>query len=76
MSGRTSPYRGLDDRLREAARRRGTSQSRLISHLVETGLAAEHGEQDPLLAYVGLLDGPADLSATIDKTVYGTERRR
>lgn len=62
--------RALDERLRAAARRRGTSQSRLISHLVETGLAAEAGEQDPLLAYLGLIDGPADLSETVDKTVY------
>ena len=62
--------RALDERLREAARRRGTSQSRLISHLLETGLAAELGERDPLLAYLGLLEGPEDLSETIDKTVY------
>ncbi|MGH7902713.1 MAG: ribbon-helix-helix domain-containing protein [Candidatus Dormibacteraceae bacterium] len=62
--------RALDDRLREVARKRGTSQSRLISHLVETGLAAESGAQDPLLAYIGLLEGPEDLSQTIDKTVY------
>jgi hypothetical protein len=62
--------RALDERLRAAALRRGTSQSRLISHLVETGLAAELGEQDPLLGYIGLLDGPADLSETVDKTVY------
>lgn len=62
--------RALDDRLREAARKRGTSQSRLISHLVETGLAAEMGSQDPLLAYIGLLEGPEDLSETIDRTVY------
>lgn len=62
--------RALDERLRAAARRRGTSQSRLISHLVETGLAAEAGEQDPLLAYLGLIDGPAHLSETVDKTVY------
>jgi hypothetical protein len=50
--------------------RRGTSQSRLIAHLGETGLAAEAGEQDPLLAYPGLIDGPADPSETVDKTVY------
>jgi hypothetical protein len=62
--------RSLDERLRAAARRRGTSQSRLIAHLVETGLAAELGERDPLLAYLGLIDGPADLSETVDKTVY------
>ncbi len=62
--------RGLDERLRAAARRRGTSQSLLIAHLVETGLAAEAGGQDPLLAYLGLIDGPADLSETVDKTVY------
>jgi len=60
----------LDERLRSAARRRGTSQSRLIAHLVEVGLAAELGEADPLLAYLGLIDGPADLSETVDKTVY------
>lgn len=60
----------LDERLRSAAQRRGTSQSRLIAHLVEVGLAAELGEADPLLAYLGLIDGPADLSETVDKTVY------
>jgi hypothetical protein len=62
--------RSLDERLRAAAERRGTSQSRLIAHLVETGLAAELGEGDPLLSYLGLFDGPADLSETVDKTVY------
>ena len=61
----------LDERLRAAARRRGTTQSRLIAHLVETGLAEEAGRTDPLLGYLGLLEGPADLSETIDKTVYG-----
>jgi len=60
----------LDDRVRSAARRRGTSQSRLIAHLVEVGLAAELGEADPLLAYLGLIDGPAELSETVDRTVY------
>jgi len=62
--------RSLDDRIRSAARRRGTSQSRLIAHLVEVGLAAELGEADPLLAYLGLIEGPADLSETVDSTVY------
>ena len=60
----------LEARLRAAARERGTSQSRLIAHLVETGLASEAGRGDPLLAYLGVIDGPADLSETIDKTVY------
>ena len=61
----------LDDRLRAAAKARGSSQSGLIVHLVEVGHAAESGAHDPLLAYLGLLDGPTDLSETIDKTVYG-----
>jgi len=42
----------------------------LIAHLVEVGLAAELGEADPLLAYLGLIDGPAELSETVDRTVY------
>lgn len=62
--------RSLDERLREAANRRGTSQSRLIAHLIETGLAAELGEGDPLLAYLGLIAGPEDLSETADQAVY------
>jgi hypothetical protein len=62
--------RSLDERLRQAADRRGTSQSRLIAHLIETGLAAELGEGDPLLAYLGLIEGPEDLSETVDQTVY------
>ena len=61
----------LDDRLRAVAKERGSSQSGLIVHLVEVGLAAESGEHDALVGYLGLLDGPADLSETIDKTVYG-----
>ena len=61
--------RALDERLKEAADRRGTSQSRLIAHLVETGLARESGG-DALVAYIGILDGPPDLSETIDATVY------
>ena len=62
--------RSLDERVRVVAHRRGTSQSQLIAHLVETGLAAELGEGDPLLAYLGLIEGPADLSETVDQTVY------
>ncbi len=62
--------RALDERVRAVAHRRGTSQSRLIAHLVETGLAAELGEGDPLLAYLGLIEGPSDLSETVDQTVY------
>jgi hypothetical protein len=63
--------RTLDDRLRTAAKERGSSQSGLIVHLIEVGLAAESGEHDALVGYLGLLNGPADLSETIDKTVYG-----
>jgi len=63
--------RSLDDRLRKAARKRGTTQSGLIVHLVETGLAAEANQVDRLLSFVGVIQGPPDLSETIDETVYG-----
>ena len=62
--------RSLDERLRKAARKRGTSQSGLIVHLVETGLAAEAGQVDRMLSFVGVINGPPDLSETIDETVY------
>jgi hypothetical protein len=63
--------RSLDERLRKAARKRGTTQSGLIVHLVETGLAAETNQVDRLLSFVGVIQGPPDLSETIDETVYG-----
>ncbi len=63
--------RSLDDRLRKVARKRGTTQSGLIVHLVETGLAAEASQVDRLLSFVGVIQGPPDLSETIDETVYG-----
>jgi hypothetical protein len=66
----------LDARLRKVARARGASQSGLIVHLVALGLAAESGDSDPLLRYLGSIEGPADLSATVDKTVYGADRAR
>ena len=66
----------LDARLRKLARSRGASQSGLIVHLVALGLAAQDGEGDPLLRYLGSIEGPADLSATVDKTVYGAASRR
>jgi len=64
----------MDARLRELARTRGTSQSGLIVHLVTLGLAAQSGEGDPLLRYLGVIEGPADLSATVDRTVYAAGR--
>jgi hypothetical protein len=66
----------MDARLRKLARTRGASQSGLIVHLVAVGLAAELGEGDPLLRYLGAIEGPADLSVTVDKTVYGAGRSR
>jgi len=66
----------MDARLRKLAKTRGASQSGLIVHLVAVGLAAELGDGDPLLRYLGVIEGPADLSATIDKTVYGAGRSR
>ncbi len=63
--------RSLDERLRKAARKRGTTQSGLIVHLVETGLAAETNQVDRILSFVGVIQGPPDLSETIDETVYG-----
>jgi hypothetical protein len=63
--------RTLDKRVRAAARKRGTSQSSLIAHLVDAGLAAEENQVDRILAYAGIINGPADLSETIDETVYG-----
>lgn len=61
----------LDKELRELARQRGTSQSGLIAHLLRLGLATEDKNGDKLLRYVGSLDGPSDLSETVDATVYG-----
>jgi hypothetical protein len=63
--------RALDEKLRTAARKRGTSQSGLIVRLVEAGLAAEASQVDRLRGFLGVVDGPADLSETIDDTVYG-----
>jgi len=62
--------RALDNELRKLARQRGATQSGLIAHLVRLGLASEATGGDPLLRYIGSLDGPADLSATVDATVY------
>ena len=66
----------MDARLRRLAKTRGASQSGLIVHLVAVGLAAELGDGDPLLRYLGAIEGPADLSATVDRTVYGAGRSR
>jgi hypothetical protein len=63
--------RSLDERIRKAARKRGTTQSGLIVQLVETGLAAEASQIDRLMAFAGVIQGPPDLSETIDETVYG-----
>jgi hypothetical protein len=71
----TLPAR-LDARLRKLARSRRSSQSGLIVHLVSVGLATESGEGDPLLRYLGSIEGPSDLSATVDKTVYRPGRPR
>jgi predicted transcriptional regulator len=60
----------LDQRLRRLARERGSSQSGLISHLLALGLAAEDADGDPLLRYLGAVAGPAELSSSVDKTVY------
>jgi hypothetical protein len=48
----------------------------LIVHLVAVGLATESGDGDPLLKYLGSIEGPADLSASVDRTVYGAGRPR
>jgi len=66
----------MDARLRKLARARGASQSGLIVHLVTLGLAAQGGDGDPLLRYLGVIEGPADLSATVDNTVYRAGRSR
>jgi hypothetical protein len=71
----TLPAR-MDARLRKLAKARGASQSGLIVHLIALGLATESGEGDPLLRYLGSIEGPADLSATTDKTVSGANRAR
>ena len=60
----------LDAELRKLAKQRGATQSGLIAHLVRIGLASEAAGGDPLLRYLGSLDGPADLSTTVDATVY------
>lgn len=61
----------IDAELRKLARARGSSQSGLIVHLVRLGLATESNDGDPLLRYLGIIQGPADLSSTVDRTVYG-----
>ena len=61
----------LDAEVRDLARRRGSSQSGLIAHLVRLGLASADAEGDPLLRYLGSLEGPVDLSESVDATVYG-----
>lgn len=61
----------LDAELRRLAAARGTSQSGLITHLLCVGMAAESAEGDSLLRYVGVIEGPSDLSETVDETVYG-----
>ena len=64
--------RSLDERIRKTARKRGTTQSGLIVHLVEAGLASEDRQIDRLLQFAGVIKGgPADLSETVDETVYG-----
>ncbi|GAC1570981.1 MAG: hypothetical protein NVS3B18_03730 [Candidatus Dormibacteria bacterium] len=60
----------LDAEVRARARERGTSQSGLITHLLRLGLASEDATGDPLLRCLGSLDGPTDLSETVDATVY------
>ena len=62
--------KSLDAELRKLAKQRGATQSGLIAHLVRVGLANEASSGDPLLRYLGSLDGPADLSSTVDDTVY------
>jgi hypothetical protein len=62
--------RSLDERLRKAARKQGTTQTGLIVHLVETGLSAEASQIDRLMAFAGVIQGPPDLSETINETVY------
>ncbi len=66
----------LDARLRKLASKRRASQSGLIVHLVSLGLASESGDGDSLLKYLGSIEAPADLSATVDKTVSGADRAR
>ena len=61
----------LDAELRDLAKRRGASQSGLITHLLRLGLANEASGSDPLLRYLGSLEGPPDLSETVDASVYG-----
>jgi hypothetical protein len=61
----------LDGEIRRRAAARGSTQSGLIVHLVRVGLAAEDGDGDPLLRYLGSIEGPADLASTVDETVYG-----
>jgi len=66
----------MDARLRRLAKTRGASQSGLMVRVVAVGLTSELGEGDPLLRYLGAIEGPADLSATVDMTVYGAGRSR
>lgn len=62
----------LDERLRAAARKRGTTQSGLIVQFVEAGFASESSQIDSLLRFAGVIEGgPANLSETVDETVYG-----
>jgi len=60
----------LDREVERLAAERGSSKSGLITRLIRLGIAAQSGEGDPLLRYLGSLDGPPDLSETVDETVY------
>ena len=60
----------LDAEVRELARRRGSSQGGLIAHLVRLGLASADADGDRLLRYLGSLEGPVDLSESVNDTVY------
>jgi metal-responsive CopG/Arc/MetJ family transcriptional regulator len=59
----------LDAEVGELAKRQGGSQSGVIAHLLRLSLATETAHDDPLLAYVGSLDGPVDLSESVDRVV-------
>jgi hypothetical protein len=61
----------LDDEIRRMAAERGSTQSGLMVHLLRLGLAVDHSDDDPLLRYLGTIQGPEDLSETVDETVYG-----
>ncbi|MBA3778869.1 MAG: CopG family transcriptional regulator [Chloroflexi bacterium] len=66
----------LDEALERHARQSGTSKAALIRRYVRQNLeAAPSIEKDPLWGLIGMLEGTAGDSASVDDVVYGRDRR-